>query len=93
MVLKEFTNYQKRINMTELLILKFLLIIYWLMSTSYFYERGEELGKKYNLTRVIDKILLFLLSIIIGWCLFPIQLSRFLAIVILKAEDKHKEIK
>ena len=62
------------------------------MSTSYFYERGEEIGKEYNFTRIIDKILLFILSVIIGWCLFPIHLGRFLGVEILKSEYKHKEM-
>ncbi len=78
--------------MTELNILKVILIIYWIISTSYFYKRGEEINKKYNLTSIVNKIIIFLLAIFIGWYVFPFHLGRFLGVEILKSEYKHKEM-
>lgn len=72
--------------MTELDILKILLIIYWIISVSYFYKRGAEISKEKGITDVIYNIINFLLAIFVGWCLFPIHLGRFLAVVILKSE-------
>lgn len=77
--------------MTELLILKILLVIYWSISASYFYNRGVEISKEKNITNVIYNIITFLLAISIGWCFLPIHLGRFLAIVILITEDKYKK--
>lgn len=71
--------------MTELLILKILLVIYWSISATYFYNRGLKISIEKEMTNVIYNIINFLFAIFVGWCLFPIHLGKFLAIKISKS--------
>ena len=77
----------------ELCILRLIIVIYWCIATAYFYKRGEEISKKYNLTTVIDRIFLFVLAILVGWCVFPTHLGRFLAVEILNSENENRNKK
>lgn len=79
--------------MTELNILKFLLIIYWIISVSYIYNRGVKISKEKNITNVIYDIITFLLAIFVGWCVFPIHLGKFLAVEILNSENRKRNEK